>query len=456
MLNKKRKKKTTMSALALAVMTAVTPIDTPVYAQEELMKISNDNIDDWTVGIYMSASNLETEGHQISRDLIEILSAKVPEEFSEKVNIIIETGGAKAWHFKKEYSKVLAKKGLSQTEINQIIPANIDGSKIQQYRVDFNHKYVDDEGNEKTAPALVFLKDVAEYPKDVEITKEYLNNPDVVSMGNSKYLEEFINDLNEDYPAKKRMLSFSSHGRGVAEGICYDEQLEEKDYLDLRELVSALDNAKSEEFGKFEVIGMDACFMSSYEVYNHLNDYADIAIAALTDEPGYGWYYTPVFEDLGENYGDDEYTGKELSKTVIDAFKEFYKKDGICDQMIYAGLLEDEGENAFSDAALCAIDLAKLNESIPMFNGLSENLMKLYTEKGGSDYIKEKMQDAGLMYNYNMVGMDKFLDIIIENADKRIKELEGSEEGFDAYSLGLYKQEKEQAEELKSQIRKCN
>ena len=48
----------------------------------------------WTIFVYMCGSDLETNYHAASTDIKEMISASE----SDKVNIVIETGGANAWN----------------------------------------------------------------------------------------------------------------------------------------------------------------------------------------------------------------------------------------------------------------------------------------------------------------------------------------------------------------------
>lgn len=453
MINLKKKAISLMSMATLATTTILVPVNTTVYAEKEPIKIEKGNQDDWTIGIYMCGADLESESYVSTLDFFEMLDAKVPENFSDNVNIVIQTGGARKWHFKEEYATKLLREGFSEEEINQIIPKEIDEGKIQEYKINFQHKYRDDEGKIKTIPALEFIKDVADYSDYEELTEEDVNDPGFTSMGNQKYLESFINDLNKNFPSEHRMLEFYNHGGGITGGVCYDENAGD-DCLTLKEILSALDNTKSDELGKFDIIGYDACLMSNYETFNHLSAYAKNAVGSLTAEPGEGWYYTSFIEDLGKNYNNEKFDGRELSSSIVEAYKDFYKTNGIVDEMMNEGSVTYYGSNFYDDAVLAAVDLEKLNKTIPTFNELSDNLIKLYGEREGTDFIRKEMEKAVVFYNCNISGFDKFLDIIIENANNRIKKIEGSNEGFDPHTVELYKLEKQQAEKLKEDIKK--
>ena len=92
--------------------------------------------------------------------------------------------------------------------------------------------------------------------------------------------------------------------------------------------------------------------MSNYDIWVNLAPYAELGIAAIGPELESGWYYTPFLTELGKNFNNPEYTGKELSKDILDAYIEYYKEDGIyTDYYIRQPLKEMMGE-AFTEEAV--------------------------------------------------------------------------------------------------------
>ena len=83
MFNIKKKAISLTTAVTLAT-TAMVPMGTPVFAEENQPKIKEVVESDWTIGLYLCGSNLESEGGSATRDLIEILEADVPEHFQNE------------------------------------------------------------------------------------------------------------------------------------------------------------------------------------------------------------------------------------------------------------------------------------------------------------------------------------------------------------------------------------
>ena len=102
------------------------------YAEEAQKPIvtSKQKASGWTYGIYMCGHNLEEYGYHASDDLLEIMNAKVPKGFSNDNNFIVETGGCLGWHFREQYETYLKEQGYDNSEINQIVPDEINSSTI--------------------------------------------------------------------------------------------------------------------------------------------------------------------------------------------------------------------------------------------------------------------------------------------------------------------------------------
>ena len=447
-----KKKAISLTTAVTLVATAMVPMGTPVFAEENQPKIKEVVESDWTMGLYLCGSNLESEGGSATRDLIEILEADVPEHFSERVNILIQTGGSSSWHFKALYGDKLEKEGFSKNEIDQIIPEEIDGNRIQEYKVNFEHEYTTDEGEKNTVPTIELVKDVAIYP-EVGKKEEIHVDENTVSMGNSKYLESFIEDMDNDYPAKYRMLDLWNHGGGITNGVCLDEKLRGLDSLTLKELLSALDNAQVED-NRFEIIGFDACLMSNYETWCRLAEYAYYGIGSLTAELGYGWYYTPFIEDLGKNLDNINYNGLELSQSIVKAFKNFYDFGGVYDKMKEDGIINRINLEVYN-SFLCALDLDEFAKTYVPFAELSDCLVKLYADREGTENLKKLLENSEVFKDYNITGLDSFVDAVIANAESRIehytKDVDDND-GFAKYVVELYTREIESAKEFKERV----
>ena len=243
---------------------------------------------------------------------MEILNAKVDKKKAEDVNIIIETGGAMEWHYKEKYGEKLLNDGLSESEVDRIIPSEIDEKTISQYRVNYFHEYETDEGETKTVPALEFIKDVGKYSEAWFVTPEDENDGDYAALEDDKYnyfsmgdyitFSEFLEDINENYPADHMAIDIWNHGSGIEGGVCFDEVTGD-DSLSLDELRNSF-GANVSENTRYDLIGLDACLMSGYELWAEFSKYAKYGVGSILLEPADGWYYTPFVEEMVEKSDD--------------------------------------------------------------------------------------------------------------------------------------------------------
>ena len=209
-----------------------------------------------TVMVYLCGTDLESKGGMATSDLQEMLRAA----HSDKVRVIIETGGCSGWHIS----------GISNS-VNQIYRLTDDGLS----------RLVDDFG---TLP-----------------------------MTEPKNLTGFIRYCKDNYPADRNILILWDHGGGSLSGYGYDETHSGSSSMTL----SMLDSALSAADCTFDWIGFDACLMATLETSLVCEKYADYMIASEETEPGTGWNYTGWLSALSEN---SSLSTLETAEILIDDF----------------------------------------------------------------------------------------------------------------------------------------
>ena len=250
--------------------------------------IKGNGKDTVTLMIYLCGSDLESENSMATADLNEMLHANLNDD---KVNIIVETGGAKNWN-------------------NSVISNKTN----QRYRV--------------TSKGFVVL--------DKNVGKKSMVDPNT--------LVDFIQFCAKNYPANRYMLILWDHGGGAISGYGYDQTASGSMTLD------KLNNALKKGGVKFDFIGFDACLMATLETAVVTEPYADYLIASEESEPGTGWYYTTWLSELSKN---TSISTVELAKTLIDDFTDVSKKNypgcnttlSVVDLAEFAGTVPD----AFND-----------------------------------------------------------------------------------------------------------
>lgn len=208
-----------------------------------------------TVMVYLLGTDLESRSGMATMDLQEMLAA----ELSEKVNIVIETGGTTQWK-------------------NEVISSRS------------NQRYlINDQGLSRLE-----------------------SNLGRKSMVESSTLTEFIRYAKEHYPAERYFLILWDHGGGSVTGYGYDEY-DKGNTMTLDEIERALFNADCH----FDLVGFDACLMATLETAFVTEPYADYLIASEELEPGIGWYYTGWLNELSRNSSIETI---DLGKKLIDDY----------------------------------------------------------------------------------------------------------------------------------------
>lgn len=211
-----------------------------------------------TILVYMCGADLESENGMASSDLKEMVNASL----SDKVNVLVYTGGARKW-----------KNNVVSAKVNQIY-------RIQKGSLE---RLVENDGKD--------------------------------SMTSPKTLSRFIQYGAQNYPANRMVLIFWDHGGGSVSGYGYDERYSQGQTMTLAGINEALANGGV----KFDFIGFDTCLMSTVENGLMLESYADYMIASEESEPGVGWYYTNWLNKVSKN---TSMSTVEIGKTIVDDFVE--------------------------------------------------------------------------------------------------------------------------------------
>ena len=247
----------------------VTSVKYPNITTEVNITVAEVVPDAWTILLYLCGADLESGGDYgvdyggaATADIQEILSVSGQ---PDDVNILIQTGGAKAWQTKY----------------------GISSSYNQRYHVE-NRALVKD--NDKVYTTYK-------------------------SMGLSDTLKDFLNwGLSDEFLADNYGLILWNHGGGLA-GVCYDEKKSD-DSLTNDEVVTAVSSALSTNgLSKLEFIGYDACLMQMAEIAEFNAPYFKYQIASQESEAGSGWDYNTWIDDLYAKKSTEN-----ILKAIVDGF----------------------------------------------------------------------------------------------------------------------------------------
>ena len=236
----------------------VAPTPAPVNSVGRAKRVTplGNGQDTVTVMIYMCGTDLESKYGMGTSDLNEMVKATI----SDKVNVIVETGGCKQW-----------RNQIVSSKVNEVYKIETGG--LRRLESNFGTSAMTDPNN----------------------------------------LTTFIQYCNKNYPANRNILIFWDHGGGSLSGYGYDEKHTTASSMTLDKINSAL--AKSG--CTFDWIGFDACLMATLETGLVCEKYADYMIASEESEPGTGWYYTDWLTQLSKNTSVDTVS---LARTIIDTF----------------------------------------------------------------------------------------------------------------------------------------
>ncbi len=187
--------------------------------------------DDWVVYWYLCGSDLETQYGSATADIEELLNVNLP----SNVKVVIQTGGSTEWQ-------------------NNLIGNNVVG----RYLYDANGLH------------------------ELELA------PDA-DMGSRSTLQEFLQFGKDNFPADHRVFVFWNHGGGTTGGVCVDERTDNN--LSLNDIQNAFAGVYGTSQGTppFELVGFDACLMSTLDVANSLHGISRYMTASEELEPSNGW-----------------------------------------------------------------------------------------------------------------------------------------------------------------------
>ncbi|MBQ7698923.1 MAG: peptidase C11 [Clostridia bacterium] len=237
-----------------------TPLNTNVATgvRDRYTAIAGDGTDTVTLMMYLCGTDLESKHGMASADLKEMAQA----ELSDKVNVIVMTGGCTAWK-----------------------TSGISNSTTQIYKIENGRltQLVSDNGKK--------------------------------SMTDPGTLTEFIKYCKNNYPANRYELVLWDHGGGTNGGFGYDQLNTSKGAMSIGGINTALNNAGV----KFDFVGFDACLMATTENALMLTKHADYLIASEETEPGIGWYYTRWLTELSK---DTSTPTLQIGQMIIDDYTE--------------------------------------------------------------------------------------------------------------------------------------
>lgn len=261
--------------------------------------------------VYMIASDLESHDAAATEDINEML--KAAKKFGDEINLFVYAGGAENWH-----------NSIFSSEENRCVKIDNNGA------------------------GLIYSEE----------TKD---------MTNPQTLSRFIRYCARRCPAGRNILILWDHGGGCR-GFGADELNEYSKHMNSIDIADAISSSGA----VFDIIGFDACMMSSVDMAFAISDYTDYMVASEEMEITAGWDYTAWLSALALN---PETSGVEICKKIVDSYMNYCR-----------------AEAPEIKSTLTVIDVKKLSENVPQaLTGFSD---KMLDNLLNGNYDIEKMQRA--------------------------------------------------------------
>jgi len=269
----------------LSIALAFTAMAVPSFAEPQSSVL--------TLMVYVTGSDLESSSGAATADITEMIRSGVD---TEKVNIILCTGGTKQWQG-----------GFPNEHVCYYL---VEGRRPRQ-----------------------------------------LESLEMISMGEASTLSAFLNYSYEHFPADQYALILWDHGGGPMNGVCFDELFSKNksyDVLDLIELRTALMDSPFISENPLEWIGFDACLMSSVETAFICAPFAKYMIASQETEPGTGWDYSFLRRASEGLHGD------EMGKLIVECYTNGSEASDLmltlsCIDLSRIGLVEEAMNDLFRE-----------------------------------------------------------------------------------------------------------
>ncbi|MBF0529946.1 MAG: hypothetical protein HQK55_11885 [Deltaproteobacteria bacterium] len=146
-----------------------------------------------------------------------------------------------------------------------------------------------------------------------------------LDMGNPEVLTDFIIWAQTSYPADRYLLVLWDHGGGALGGFGgnwnlsgnQDPSFPVAKSMNINDLRKGVGDAVIKTGRPFELIGFDACLMSTLEVAFTFKDYAKYLAASEDIEPGTGWDWQALLNYIAANPKSD---GAAIGQALADGY----------------------------------------------------------------------------------------------------------------------------------------
>lgn len=229
----------------------------------------------------------------------------------------------------------------------------------------------------------------------------------------SETLADFLRFCRDEYPADHQMLVLWNHGGGP---FGYGNDSIFGGSFSLKDIRTALESAYPEDGGKppFDIIGFDACLMSSLEVTHALRGFASYYAVSEETEPGEGWDYGPWLQAMTD---DPTLNAAQIAMKIADSYTDHYMVQNVnlpvfTNDVTFSVLDADSAEELYAAySALCEKMLVDAAEDISVLAEMG---------RCGS----KATHYCGSVYNvYNLVDLGNYVDYLADTYPDECSEI---------------------------------
>ena len=402
------------------------PIDSEGAARvKALPKFGKDET--WTICLYMVGSDLEDDGNNYLSELTKYETNKIAEKNKADLK-------EKYYNNLKRYMNELHDSGLElpkffyypnipvESKAKSGIKIEVDGAgttdidEITSGEWSDNIKFVIQTGgakkwdNQMINPNRTqrFLYNKGSFKEVSNMALQDSSNPDTLS--------DFLEFCKNEYPSDHRILILWNHGSGP---FGYGKDTIYGKRMTLKGIRSALQKVYNPNFDSpaFDIIGFDACLMSTIEVTNALSGFADYYCLSEEAIPGDGWDYAPWLKAMTD---DPTMSAAEVGMAITDSFTDYYIGNNV----------KDIGYN--NSVTFSLIDARKADELYNAYNEFVkiELLDSINDISVLADMSRAAYKSTAYGYNYhnifNTIDLGNYIDNLMgkyPNECKKIKDL---------------------------------
>lgn len=329
-----------------------------------------------TFMVYAVGSDLESNALLGSSNMREMLNAS---EGNSNATIIMQTGAAK--HIMENPTD----------HIFNMPPLVSDWSTIQLHKI---HN-----GNFTTLENNLGKSCIQEQ-----------NIPGCTPM-NKGNITTFIKKAVEHAPADRYVLILWNHGGGSIAG--YGDSANSSTVIDIK-------NAVAESGIHFDIIGFDACLMSTLETAYALKDYADYFVGSEELENGFGWNYQDFLTTLAKN---SALSSRDIAISITEAYHKRYTTEPMQDELYTLAAIDlkqiENLKNAFESYTGAML---KNIDGIPAWTkfNAARQMAEYYGDYAAIQVLHVDIQDMAALSPIDGVSIDEAIkNAVISNKTDR-------------------------------------